>query len=85
MQQHQQDSQEQRHLRPVTTAQQQPRTPRNLGSKGRRICDSVISEFEIEEHNIPLLEIACRTADKVQALEKEIENQMLLFTFFLFC
>ncbi|MEX5259582.1 P27 family phage terminase small subunit [Kocuria sp. CPCC 205263] len=74
MQQHQQDGQEQRHLRPVTTAPQQPRTPRNLGSKGRRIWDTVTAEFEIEEHNIPLLEIACRTADKVQALEKEIEN-----------
>lgn len=54
--------------------QHPPRTPRGLKAEGRRLWKSITDEFEVEERNLQLLEIACRSFDRVKALEAEADK-----------
>jgi hypothetical protein len=49
-----------------------PATPRNLGSRGRRLWRSVVADFELDVGDLELLELACRTADDVDRLTGEL-------------
>lgn len=55
-----------------------PRTPSGLGDAGRALWRRLVGVFEFAEHELALLEVACRQADDVAALEALIREQGLV-------
>lgn len=62
------------------TDQKAPQTPRNLGSAGRRLWDAGVSEFEWAQHELAMLEEACRTRDRIVQLDKRVEAEGLMLS-----
>ena len=50
------------------------RLPRGLSSGGRRLWTSVTSEYELEPHELLLLEQAARTAGLVEQLQTQLDE-----------
>ena len=48
-----------------------PRTPPGLGTSGKRLWRSVVSEFELQVHEEILLLEAARCADRLDRLAEE--------------
>jgi hypothetical protein len=46
-----------------------PRVPAKLGAAGKRLWYTVVEHYELDEHEVPLLESACRQADDIARLE----------------
>lgn len=44
------------------------KTPRGLGTAGKKLWRSIVDEYEIEEHEALLLIEACRVSDRLDAL-----------------
>jgi hypothetical protein len=42
------------------------RPPKGLGSAGRRLWRAVLTDFQLDEHEMALLVLACRTADRLE-------------------
>jgi hypothetical protein len=49
-------------------------TPRGLKAQGRRLWDSVIADYELDEHERSLLLQVCQTADIIADLQATIET-----------
>lgn len=58
----------------MTAKQTKESAPRGLKLASRRLWDSVLVEFELEEHERSLLLQACRTIDLIDALQEVIET-----------
>jgi hypothetical protein len=54
--------------------------PKGLGSHGRRFWKRVISTYQLRVDELILLESACKTIDRVQALDDAMEGQPLTTT-----
>lgn len=54
-----------------------PRAPADLGGAGRTVWRRLVSAYAFEEHELAVLETACRQADDVAALEVLIANDGL--------
>ena len=57
------------------TDKPKPRVPAGVGATGRALWRRLVGVYDFEEHELALLEVACRQADDVAALEKLIANQ----------
>lgn len=55
-----------------------PKAPKGAQTAGRRLWRSVLSEFELQEHELTLLRQAVRVADFCEALQAEVEASGLL-------
>lgn len=53
-------------------------TPRNLGAAGRKLWDAGVAEFEWAQHELAVLEEACRTRDRIVQLDKAVEEEGLM-------
>ena len=51
-----------------------PRAPSSLRAPGRRLWDSVVDHFELEEHEVALLVEAVRTVDNLDQLEAAVRR-----------
>lgn len=51
--------------------------PARLKKTGRELWASVVSEYDLDEHEIITLKEACRTADRLDELDREMEEQPL--------
>lgn len=49
------------------------RTPRGLNAAGRRLWDAGTSEFEWAQHELAMLEEACRTRDRIVELDAAVK------------
>lgn len=56
----------------MTADKAKPRTPTGLGAAGKALWRRLVVTFDFAEHELALLEVACRQADDVAALEKVI-------------
>ena len=54
------------------------KTPRNLSASGRRLWDAATDEFDWADHELAILEEACRTRDRVVQLDKAVEDEGLM-------
>lgn len=52
----------------------EPKTPTGLKAAGRKLWDSSTSEFELAQHELALLEEACRTRDYIRELDRAVRN-----------
>lgn len=48
--------------------------PKGLGPAGRALWRAVTGDYELEQHELVLLEQACRTADMVAALAAAVDD-----------
>lgn len=53
------------------------RIPARLKTSGRALWKDITSRFELEEHEFLTLKEACRTADRLDELDKEMEGEPL--------
>ena len=51
--------------------------PPGLRDSGKRLWKSITKDFELEEHELITLKEACRTADRLDELNEEMENEPL--------
>lgn len=52
-----------------------PAAPRGCGAAGRKLWRSVIAEYELEQHEMALLERACRVADTCADLQAVVDRE----------
>lgn len=48
--------------------------PRGLRAAGRKLWDAGVEEFDWAEHELAMLEEACRTRDRIVDLDKAVEQ-----------
>jgi hypothetical protein len=53
---------------------QMPRSPAGLGTRGRRLWKAVTAGFDLVTTETELLVMACRTLDRIAALEAELKD-----------
>lgn len=51
-----------------------PRPPSGLRTSGRALWRSVMTDYELDDHEAALLREACRTADSLDALQVQLDN-----------
>ena len=56
-----------------------PQPPAHLTAKTRRWFASVCNEFELEEHHLRLLELACEAWDRCQAARAVIDKEGMIY------
>lgn len=53
-------------------------TPRNLNAAGRKLWDVATDQFSWADHELALLEEACRTRDRIVQLDKAVSDDGLM-------
>jgi hypothetical protein len=43
-----------------------PRAPKGLNPAGRRLWRAILSDFDLDEHELAVLVVACRTVDRLE-------------------
>ena len=56
-----------------------PKPPAHLSAKTRRWFSSVCNEFELDEHHVRLLELACEAWDRCQAARAVIDRVGMVY------
>lgn len=59
-----------------------PRHPKDFGAAGRRLWRSVLTDLELDEHEMALLRSACRIADRLEDIGEELIGAPLTVTNF---
>jgi len=54
--------------------------PRGLGSAGRRLWDAGNEDYAWATHELAMLEEACRTRDRIVALDKIVDDEGLMLS-----
>ncbi|WP_223883919.1 terminase [Pseudarthrobacter sp. BIM B-2242] len=52
----------------------EPKTPTGLRAAGKKLWQSSTAEFELAQHELALLEEACRTRDYIRDLDKAVRD-----------
>lgn len=55
-----------------------PRMPAGFGAAGRKLWRAVVTEFELADHEVALLEEACRARDRVAELRVQVDRDGLM-------
>jgi hypothetical protein len=55
-----------------------PKPPTGLKAAGRKLWSSVLGDFELDDHEVPLLLEACRTIDVLNALDALVGREGLM-------
>lgn len=58
----------------MAESDRKPYAPRGLAAAGRKLWDAGTGEFEWAEHELAMLEEACRTRDRIVDLDKAVEQ-----------
>jgi len=53
-------------------------TPRNLAAAGRKLWDAATDEFDWADHELAVLEEACRTRDRIVQLDRAVSEEGLM-------
>lgn len=53
-------------------------SPRGLSEKANKVWRSTLEDFDLSEHEYPILEGACRELDLITELEKELKGAPLM-------
>jgi hypothetical protein len=56
------------------------RAPRNLGPEGRKLWRSIVEDYELDQHELALLAVACRTVDRLEDLALALVGAPLTMT-----
>jgi hypothetical protein len=59
-------------------AEKAPKLPSGLSRSGRALWRAVVSDYELDEHELSLLREACRTVDLCDRLEAELAGGPLM-------
>ena len=51
-----------------------PRSPAGLGLRGKRLWKAILADFELGTTETEVLTLACRTLDRITALEEELKG-----------
>ncbi len=51
-----------------------PTTPRGLNASGRHLWDACVTDFEWSQHELAILEEACRTRDRIVQLDAAVAS-----------
>jgi len=57
-----------------------PRTPSGLAPSGRSLWKRLTAEYELDVNEVPLVTEACRLADRITELERQIRTDGLMVT-----
>jgi len=57
-----------------------PQTPRKLDAAGRRLWDAAVADFEWAQHELAMLEEACRTRDRIVQLDRAVELEGMMIS-----
>lgn len=57
-----------------------PKRPTQLGRPGRKLWDSITSNFDMAPHEAAQLEEACRTRDRISELDAAVRKDGLMIT-----
>lgn len=52
--------------------------PRGLNAAGRKLWDTSVAEFELADHELALLEEACRVRDRIVELDAAVSSDGLM-------
>lgn len=52
----------------------EPKTPTGLKAAGKKLWESSIAEFELAQHELAMLEEACRIRDYIRDLDKAVRD-----------
>jgi len=58
----------------MTDASKPPRPPAGARANGRRLWDSVVSDFDLDIHELALLAEAVRTVDRLDQLDQQVRT-----------
>lgn len=61
----------------MTTEKAPPRPPRGLNAPGRRLWRSILTDYDLEEHETALLVLACRTVDRLDDIAEALVGEPL--------
>lgn len=64
----------------MTESERKPYAPRGLAAAGKKLWDAGIAEFEWAEHELAMLEEACRTRDRIVDLDKAVTEEGVMLT-----
>lgn len=56
------------------------KTPRNLGTPGRKLWDSTLEQYEFSDTELALLEEACRLRDHISLLDDVVKADGVMST-----
>ena len=59
-------------------AERTPPTPKGTGANGRRLWQSIVSAYELDEHETALLREAVRTIDRLDELHAVVDAEGLM-------
>lgn len=62
----------------MAESDRKPYAPRGLAAAGRKLWDAGTGEFEWAEHELAMLEEACRTRDRIVDLDKAVESDGIM-------
>lgn len=64
----------------MTESERKTYAPRGLAAAGRKLWDAGIEEFEWAEHELAMLEEACRTRDRIVDLDKAVSDDGVMLS-----
>lgn len=56
------------------------RTPRGLGTQGKRLWADVVGSYDLDQHEVALLTAACRTVDRLEDIAGALQESPLTTT-----
>jgi P27 family predicted phage terminase small subunit len=65
---------------PVPIARDDPHPPKHLGRPGKALWRTICSDFALENHHLPVLQVACESLDRATQARELVEAEGLTYT-----